>query len=80
MISEGKSMAKSNVQLLKEWFAGLDRDEQEEVVEFLYGGKVLLREGKYCGPAPGTVVSKGLYCGPAPAVPVATCPTCGRRW
>jgi hypothetical protein len=72
-------VANTNIVKLKEWFNSLDRSEQEKVIEFLYGGKVLLREGSYCGPAPGTVM-KGLYCGPAPSASSATCPTCGKPW
>jgi hypothetical protein len=67
---------------LKRWFDSLPRDQQEEVVRFLYGGKVLLQEGRYCGPHPELVV-KGLHCGPAPQRSVSlsvsrVCPTCGR--
>ena len=47
---------------LKMWFENLSRDQQVEVLEFLYGGKVLLRKGLYCGPKPG-LVDDGFHCG-----------------
>lgn len=64
---------------LKNWFDRLERNQQIDVVQFLYGGKALITEGLYCGPVPG-LVSKGLFCGPAPTSSVQTgrCPTCGR--
>ena len=68
---------------LQRWFDSLDRDEQKEVVNFLYDGDILLQEGLYCGPEPGTV-TKGLHCGPVPRSVAATqastnvCPTCRR--
>lgn len=63
---------------LKTWFDGLSRQEQEEVVRYLYGGKMLLQEGMYLGPQPGTVY-KGLHLGPVPSGG-ASCPTCGRPY
>ena len=71
------------VNVLKEWFDNLTREQQEEVLEFLYEGKVLFKEGRYCGPYPG-LVTKGLHCGPAPLSMTSSsssrrvCPTCGR--
>jgi hypothetical protein len=68
---------------LQRWFDSLDRDEQEEVVKFLYDSEILLQEGLYCGPEPGTV-TKGLHCGPMPRSIAASqintrvCPTCRR--
>lgn len=68
----------SAVGTLRDWFRDLGRQEQEEVLEFLYD-RVLLKEGTYCGPHPGLVsVQKGLFCGPAPARATFVCPTCGR--
>lgn len=72
-----------DVKALQRWFEKLSRSRQEEVLEFLYGGEALLREGLYCGPFPH-LVQKGLHCGPAPAVMTPSssgrrvCPTCGR--
>lgn len=69
-------------QQLQQWFDSLPRGQQEEVVNFLYGGRMLLKEGRYLGPPPGVVV-KGLHCGPAPASTGASgsfCPRCGRPW
>lgn len=68
---------------LQEWFDGLSRSQQEEVINFLYGGKAILREGQYFGPYPGLTV-KGLHCGPAPLAATVShnvpqiCPTCRR--
>ena len=63
---------------LKRWFKGLQRKDQEEVLEYLYD-KVLLREGAYCGPHPQLVtLQKGLFCGPAPQSQTRNCPTCGK--
>lgn len=73
------------VDTLKDWFEKLDRTQQEEILDFLYGGKILLRKDKYLGPYPG-FVTKGLHCGPAPLASSLTqnaprvCPTCGRPW
>jgi hypothetical protein len=63
---------------LKTWFDGLSRQEQEEIVKYLYGGKMLLQEGLYVGPHPNAVY-KGLHCGPVPSGG-ASCPTCGRPY
>ena len=68
---------------LKNWFDQLNSSQQEEVLNFLYGGKVLLQRGNYIGPYPG-LVTKGLHCGPAPLASSLSqnaprvCPTCGR--
>jgi hypothetical protein len=74
----------SNVtETLQTWFTNLPRDQQEEVIQFLYDGKVLFRKGSYYGPMPG-LVTKGLHCGPAPQSIslnrnlTTKCPTCGR--
>lgn len=64
---------------LKDWFDKLSRPEQQEVVKFLYGGKILMTEGMYMGPRPG-LVQRGLYCGPAPSSSQSVCPTCGKPW
>lgn len=73
------------VSKLQRWFDTLEREEQEEVIKFLYDGEMLLQEGLYCGPEPGTV-TKGLHCGPVPRSSAAAsystqsvCPTCGKR-
>lgn len=56
-----------NVRNLKAWFDKLPRGEQEAVLEFLYG-KILVKKGLYCGPAPEMIViTEGLFAGPAPA-------------
>ena len=69
----------SKVAELREWFKSLDRDDQEQVVKFLYGEEVI-RRGEYFGPYRG-IVNKGLYCGPAPAnVRPQSCPTCGNPY
>jgi hypothetical protein len=68
----------SNV--LQNWFDNLSRDQQNEVLEFLYGGKALFQKGLYSGPYPG-LVTRGLHCGPAPQLTannVRVCPACGR--
>jgi hypothetical protein len=73
----------NTVDRLQSWFDGLTRSQQEEVIDFLYGGKVILSEGEYFGPFPDIVV-KGLHCGPAPRAQAVShsapriCPTCGR--
>lgn len=75
----------SPVDTLKGWFYNLPRNQQTEVIEFLYDGPVLLQEGLYCGPNP-RFVRKGLFCGSAPNIyaqnVIATnkCPTCGRSY
>ena len=67
----------SAVDNLKTWFEDkLTREEQKEVLKFLYGG-YLIQEGMYCGPNP-EVVQKGLFCGPSPSAGANVCPTCGR--
>jgi mobilome CxxCx(11)CxxC protein len=70
------------VEALKEWFNNLNKNQQEEVISFLYGDTVV-REGRYFGPAPSIVLrSKGLYCGPPPSASQLSdeyCPTCGKR-
>lgn len=72
----------SDIQALKDWFAQLPRDRQENVLKFLYGKSlktVNLLEGYYCGPSPAlfNTLEKGLYCGPAPSPSsVSVCPTC----
>jgi hypothetical protein len=63
---------------LKKWFDELPRQDQEEVVKFLYAGKMLLQEGMYVGPHPNAVY-RGLHCGPVPAS-TASCPTCGKPY
>lgn len=65
------------VNQLQSWFKSLSRDDQEDIVEFLYDGKMLIKEGMYVGPHPN-VVNKGLYCGPLPQVKIRICPTCGK--
>lgn len=67
------------VDSLTDWFQNLTINEKKEVVTFLYGGKVLLRQGDYVGPRPGWI-TRGLYVGPAPAVGAGTCPTCGKPY
>ncbi|MGC2221829.1 MAG: hypothetical protein WA624_05410 [Methylocella sp.] len=67
------------VDRLTEWFDGLERAHKEEVVRFLYGGRVLLKEGMYLGPHPDAVI-KGLHCGPIPALSTRVCPTCGKPY
>lgn len=68
---------------IKEWFDRLNRDQQEDVLKFLYDGRVLLRKDQYFGPHPGLVI-KGLHCGPAPLASSLSqgtkpvCPTCGK--
>jgi hypothetical protein len=64
---------------MQKWFDGLSSSEQQSVVEFLYGGRVLLKEGLYCGPRPGSV-QRGLHCGPIPASAANKCPTCGKPY
>jgi hypothetical protein len=66
------------VSMLKQWFDKLDASEREEVLEFLYG-KRLLRRGMYIGPYPGQL-QEGLHVGPTPASTTASCPTCGRPY
>ena len=71
------------VENLKNWFDKLVEGQQEEVINFLYEGKILLRKNNYLGPYPG-FVTRGLHCGPAPLAssvgPSAgkICPACGR--
>ncbi len=72
------------VDSLKDWFEiKLDSAQQEEVLNFLYGGKILLQKGEYIGPYPN-LVTKGLHCGPAPLASSLgqyaprICPACGR--
>jgi hypothetical protein len=69
----------SAVDNLTDWFGKLATQDQQDVVKFLYGGKVLLKEGMYLGPRP-ELVQKGLHCGPIPSSMASTCPTCGRPW
>lgn len=64
---------------LKEWFNKLSDLEKRNVVEFLYEGKVMLREGTYVGPRPSQV-TRGLHVGPAPSSSVNVCSACGRPW
>jgi len=64
---------------LKKWFDDLPSSDKQEVVKFLYGGKVLLQEGLYMGPRPG-LVQKGLFLGPAPSSSPNICPTCGKPY
>lgn len=83
-------MPGTNVEALQTWFDSLERAEQVKVLEFLYGDnfvRVMLTEGLYCGPAPGSLgmVKKGLYCGPAPTSYNSSsdnhrCPTCLRPY
>lgn len=72
------------VESLKDWFDNkLNREQQEEVLKFLYDSKVLLRKDQYFGPDPG-FFTKGLHCGPAPLASslnqstARVCPTCRR--
>lgn len=65
------------VDFLRSWFEGLPRDDQREVVRFLYDGKAILEEGVYLGPRPG-LVTKGLFVGPAPSSSGSVCQACGR--
>lgn len=67
----------TSVNVLKQWFAKLARNEQEEVVKFLYGGKALLRKGMFVGPYPD-LIDEGLHCGPIPTSSTRSCPSCGR--
>jgi hypothetical protein len=69
----------SAVDNLTDWFGKLPGQDQQDVVKFLYGGKILLKEGMYLGPHP-ELVQKGLHCGPIPMSTASTCPTCGRPW
>lgn len=66
------------VRNLQEWFDELSADNQQAVIDFLYGRLVVSR-GSYYGPNP-QIVTKGLSLGPKPATFQATqvCPTCGR--
>jgi hypothetical protein len=59
------------------WFGKLPEPDKKEVVEFLYGGKVLVRKGMYVGPDPN-LVQRGLYVGPAPPASANVCEKCGR--
>lgn len=66
------------VNKLQSWFKGLDKKQQEEILSFLYAGKVLIREGGYIGPSP-ELINEGLFCGPAPRKTTSNiCPSCGR--
>ena len=47
------------VEMLQSWFDSLSRDQQEEVVKFLYD-KFLIQLGSYFGPLVGSVY-KGLH-------------------
>jgi hypothetical protein len=67
----------SAVEKLRDWFDKLGQTEQQEIVRFLYGGPVLLKEGMYLGPHP-EMVQKGLHCGPIPMSSVRICQSCGR--
>lgn len=73
------------VDLLEKWFGELPPVQQKEVVTYLFGGKVIMREGQYFGPFPVPMI-KGLYSGPAPLAAAVshsvsrTCPTCGKPW
>jgi hypothetical protein len=64
---------------LTKWFDDLSPSEQQEVVRFLYGGKMLMEKGLYAGPYPGTV-NRGLHCGPVPSSSANVCPTCGKPY
>lgn len=64
---------------LASWFDRLDANEKEEVIKFLYGGKILLKEGTYVGRYPNAI-AKGLHCGPIPRLSANACPTCGKLW
>jgi hypothetical protein len=64
---------------LKKWFDELPTSEKREVIQFLYGGKLLLNEGLYMGPRPGAVY-KGLFLGPVPSSSTNVCPTCGKSY
>jgi hypothetical protein len=72
-------MSSSAVDNLKKWFDALTTPQQQEVLEFLYGGKALVKRGGYIGPDP-ELIKFGLHCGPAPTAAATTnvCPTCGR--
>jgi hypothetical protein len=69
------------VEQLKKLFHALDEYGKQEVLEFLYKGKVLVRKGLYMGPHPG-LINEGLYCGPVPtsAQLPSACSACGRPW
>jgi hypothetical protein len=70
-------MSDTPVEKLKTWFDSLPLYQQREVVQFLYGGKMMLNEGLYTGPVPG-MVTRGLHCGPAPEEGSSRCHACGR--
>ena len=61
---------------LRTWFENLERYQQREVLQFLYG-KTLVVEGGYMGPDPD-LVSQGLFVGPAPQQSQRACPYCRR--
>jgi hypothetical protein len=71
---------KDNITTLKDWFDELNRTEQEKVLKFLYGER-LVSTRTYVGPPPLGWATKGLYCGDAPSASTASaCPTCGRPY
>ncbi len=65
------------VENLEKWFSALTDQQRNEVLDFLYGGKVLMTKGEYVGPSP-ELVKKGLFTGPAPAQNSAVCGACQR--
>jgi hypothetical protein len=70
----------NSVDILKNWFDELPATQKEEILEFLYAGKILLHNQNYIGPNPN-LVTKGLHLGPAPLASTSrVCQTCGRPW
>lgn len=73
-----------NVKKLKTWLEGLQPNDQEEVLKFMYGRLFVKKEimvaGKktfYAGPAPGLIdINEGYYAGPAPST--SSTPICSQ--
>jgi hypothetical protein len=69
----------NSVQAVKDWFDKLPSDQQQEVLEFLYDKKNVVKVAGYVGPRPG-LFQRGLSCGPVPSSDAGRCAYCGRPY
>lgn len=72
-------MADTNIGALKEWFDKLDRAQQKEVYDFLYGSTTRIYTDAYnLGPNPH-LIQKGMNLGASPVASAPDkCPACGK--